>query len=320
MADWSFLLNNITIYTTMNAIVINIIAAVFSAAFAVATYIIIRRILLKGQKEEIIKKAELEAESIKKEKIFQAKEKFLQLKSEHENYINEKNNHIRETESRLKQKENSLNQQNAELGRKQKEADAIRENLKAQVEIATKKANEYDKLKQDALRQIEEIAGMTAVEAKNQLMENMKAEAKTQAQSYINDMMDEARLTASKEAKRIVINTIQRTASETAIENAVTVFHIESDEIKGRIIGREGRNIRALEAATGVEIVVDDTPEAILLSAFDPVRREVARLALHQLVIDGRIHPARIEEVVDKVQKQLEEEIIETGKRTCIDL
>ena len=230
----------------MNTIVINIIAAVFSAVFAVATYIIIRRILLKGQKEEIIKKAELEAESIKKEKIFQAKEKFLQLKSEHENYINEKNSHIRETENRLKQKENNLNQQNAELGRKQKEADAIRENLKAQVEIATKKAEEYDKLKQDAIRQIEEIAGMTAAEAKNQLMENMKAEAKTQAQSYINDMMDEARLTASKEAKRIVINTIQRTASETAIENAVTVFHIESDEIKGRIIGREGRNIRAL--------------------------------------------------------------------------
>ena len=320
MADWSFLLNNITIYNTMNAIFINIIAAVFSAVFAVATYIIVRRILMKGQKDEIIKKAELEAESIKKEKIFQAKEKFLQLKSEHEQYINEKNNAIRETESRLKQKENTLNQQNAELGRKQKEADAIRENLKAQVDIATKKADEYEKLKNDAIRQIEEIAGMTAAEAKNQLMENMKAEARTQAQSFINDMMDEARLTATKEAKRIVINTIQRTASETAIENAVTVFHIESDEIKGRIIGREGRNIRALEAATGVEIVVDDTPEAILLSAFDPVRREVARLALHQLVIDGRIHPARIEEVVAKVQKQLEEEIMETGKRTCIDL
>ena len=321
MADWSFILNNITIYTTnMNSILINVIAATISAIFAVATYIIIRRILLKGQKEEIIKKAELEAESIKKEKIFQAKEKFLQLKSEHENYINEKNNQIRDVENRLKQKENTLNQQNNELNRKHKEADAIRENLKAQVEIATKKAEEYDQLKLDALHQIEEIAGMTAVEAKNQLMENMKAEAKTQAQSYINDMMDEARLTASKEAKRIVINTIQRTASETAIENAVTVFHIESDEIKGRIIGREGRNIRALEAATGVEIVVDDTPEAILLSAFDPVRREVARLALHQLVIDGRIHPARIEEVVAKVQKQLEDEIMETGKRTCIDL
>ena len=297
-----------------------ILSAVLGAVVALGTYIFVRKILLKGQKDEIIQKAELEAESIKKEKIFQAKEKFLQLKSEHEQYINEKNKHISEVESRLKQKENSLNQQNAELGRKNKEADAIRQNLKNQVEIATKKTEEYENLRQEALRQIEEIAGLTAVEAKNQLMENMKAEARTQAQSYINDVMDEARLTASKEAKRIVINTIQRTASETAIENAVTVFHIESDEIKGRIIGREGRNIRALEAATGVEIVVDDTPEAILLSAFDPVRREVARLALHQLVIDGRIHPARIEEVVAKVQKQLEDEIMETGKRTSIDL
>ena len=297
-----------------------ILSAVLGAVVALGTYIFVRKILLKGQKDEIIQKAELEAESIKKEKIFQAKEKFLQLKSEHEQYINEKNKHISEVESRLKQKENSLNQQNAELGRKNKEAEAIRQNLKAQVEIATKKTEEYENLRQEALRQIEEIAGLTATEAKNQLMESMKAEAKTQAQSYINDVMDEARLTASKEAKRIVINTIQRTASETAIENAVTVFHIESDEIKGRIIGREGRNIRALEAATGVEIVVDDTPEAILLSAFDPVRREVARLALHQLVIDGRIHPARIEEVVAKVQKQLEDEIMETGKRTCIDL
>ena len=297
-----------------------ILSAVLGAVVALGTYIFVRKILLKGQKDEIIQKAELEAESIKKEKIFQAKEKFLQLKSEHEQYINEKNKHISEVESRLKQKENSLNQQNAELGRKNKEADAIRQNLKNQVEIATKKTEEYENLRQEALRQIEEIAGLTAVEAKNQLMENMKAEARTQAQSYINDVMDEARLTASKEAKRIVINTIQRTASETAIENAVTVFHIESDEIKGRIIGREGRNIRALEAATGVEIGVDDTPDAILLSAFDPVRREVARLALHQLVIDGRIHPARIEEVVAKVQKQLEDEIMETGKRTCIDL
>lgn len=297
-----------------------ILTAVLGAIVALGTYITIRKIMLKGQKEEIIKKAEIEAEGIKKEKIFQAKEKFLQLKSEHEHYINEKNNQIRETESRLKQKENTLNQQNSELNRKQKEADAIRETLKSQVELANKKSQEYEKLRIEAIQQIEEIAGMTAAEAKTQLIESMKAEAKTQALSYINDVMDEARLTASKEAKRIVINTIQRTASETAIENAVTVFHIESDEIKGRIIGREGRNIRALEAATGVEIVVDDTPEAILLSAFDPVRREVARLALHQLVIDGRIHPARIEEVVAKVQKQLEDEIMETGKRTCIDL
>ena len=304
----------------MNSLLIYTAVGIISAALALLTYILIRKIVLKGQKEDIIRKAELEAESIKKEKMFQAKEKFLQLKSEHEQYINEKNKAINEMENRLKQKENSLNQQNAELGRKNKEADAIRENLKAQVDSVTRKAEEYEKLREEAIRQIESIAGMTAAEAKNQLIESMKEEAKTQAQSYINDVMDEARLTASKEAKRIVINTIQRTASETAIENAVTVFHIESDEIKGRIIGREGRNIRALEAATGVEIVVDDTPEAILLSAFDPVRREVARLALHQLVVDGRIHPARIEEVVAKVQKQLEDEIMETGKRTCIDL
>ena len=301
-------------------IIYYIIAAAAGAILALGCYIIVKKIMLNGKTEEILQKAELEAEKIKQEKIFQAKEKFLQLKSEHEQYINEKNSQIHETENRLRQKENSLNQQNSELGRKQKEADAIRENLKNQVELVSRKSEEYDKLRAQAIEQIESIAGMSAAEAKNQLMENMKAEARSQAQSYINDVMDEARLTASKEAKRIVINTIQRTASETAIENAVTVFNIESDEIKGRIIGREGRNIRALEAATGVEIVVDDTPEAILLSAFDPVRREVARLALHQLVVDGRIHPARIEEVVAKVQKQLEDEIMETGKRTCIDL
>ncbi len=297
-----------------------LVVAFLGAAISLATYIFVHKAMLKGRKEEIIQKAELEAENIKKEKIFQAKEKFLQLKSEHEQHINEKNQAIREVENKLKQKENHLNQQSSELGRKLKENEAIRENLKGQVELANQKIKECDQLREEAIKQIEEIAGMTATEAKNQLMENMKAEARTQAQSYINDVIDEARLTASKEAKRIVINTIQRTATEAAIENAVTVFHIESDEIKGRIIGREGRNIRALEAATGVEIVVDDTPEAILLSAFDPVRREVARLALHQLVVDGRIHPARIEEVVAKVQKQLEEEIMETGKRTCIDL
>ena len=296
------------------------LTALLGAVIALGTYIYVRKLTLNGRKEEIIQKAEVEADKIKTEKILQAKEKFIQLKSEHEQYINEKNGQIREIESRLKQKENTLSQQNAELAKKNKEADAIRENLKNQVELVAKKSEEYDKLREQAIQQIENIAGMTANEAKNQLMENMKAEARSQAQSYINDAIDEARLTASKEAKRIIINTIQRTATETAIENAVTVFNIESDEIKGRIIGREGRNIRALEAATGVEIVVDDTPEAILLSAFDPVRREVARLALHQLVIDGRIHPARIEEVVAKVQKQLEDEIMETGKRTCIDL
>ena len=297
-----------------------ILSALAGAAVALGALIAVRRIVLKGRKDEIIEKAELEAENIKQEKIFQEKEKFLQLKSEHEKTVNERNAAIKETESRLKQKENTLNQQTSELQRKQREADSIRENLKAQVEIANRKAAEYDRLREEANRQIESIAGMSETEAKNILMENMKAEARTEAQSYINDVIDDARLNATKEAKRIVINTIQRTASETAIENAVTVFNIESDEIKGRIIGREGRNIRALEAATGVEIVVDDTPDAILLSAFDPVRREVARLALHQLVVDGRIHPARIEEVVTKVQKQLEDEILEIGKRTCIDL
>lgn len=304
----------------MNTLVLCIIVGVLSAAVAVLVYTLIRKSLLKGRKEEIIQQAELEAEKIKNEKIYQAKEKFLQLKEEHEKRINEKNNAIRDAENRIKQKENAVNQQNSELGRKNKEVDSIRENLKAQMEVVSKKMDEYEKLRAQAISQIENIAGMSADQAKAQLVQSMKDEARTEAQSYVNDVMDEARLTASKEAKRIVINTIQRTATETAIENAVSVFHIDNDEVKGRIIGREGRNIRALEAATGVEIVVDDTPDAILISGFDPVRREIARLSLHQLVVDGRIHPARIEEVVAKVSKQLEDEIMETGKRTCIDL
>ncbi len=297
-----------------------ILAALAGAAVALAIYITLHRRSLKGRKEEILEQAELEGENIKKEKIVQAKEKFLQLKSEHEQFVNEKNAQIREAENRIKQKENSLNQRNEDLNRKNKENDSVRQSLQAQKENVERKGEEYERLISQANKQLETIAGLSATEAKQILMENMKAEARSEAQAYINDTMDEARLTASKEAKRIVINTIQRTATETAIENAVTTFPIENDEIKGRIIGREGRNIRALEAATGVEIVVDDTPDAILLSAFDPVRREVARLALHQLVIDGRIHPARIEEVVAKVSKQLEDEILETGKRTCIDL
>ncbi|MEN6619158.1 MAG: ribonuclease Y [Rikenellaceae bacterium] len=289
------------------------------AGFGIAYYVG-NNILLKKRREEIIKCAEQDGENIKKEKIFQAKEKFLQLKSDHEQQILERSNQVIQQENRLKQRELVLNQQTAELQKKNKEAEAIKEHLKAQAEHLEKKQEEYEKLRLAAIQKIENIAGMSAVEAKNQLVDTMKAEAKSEAMSFISEVVDEARLTASKEAKRIVINTIQRIAPETAIENAVTVFNIESDEIKGRIIGREGRNIRALEAATGVEIVVDDTPEAILLSAFDPVRREVARLALHQLVTDGRIHPARIEEVVAKVQKQLDDEIMETGKRTCIDL
>ena len=295
-------------------------AAFAGAAIALAVYIIVRKSILKGRSENIITKAETEAENIKKDKMLQAKEHFLQLKTEHEEQVSKRNEQIRESEGRLKQKENQLRQLQSELGRKQHEIDSARGQLNAQKEQLERKGEEYDKLLRDVNRQLEEVAGMSAQDARNMLVENMKAEARTQAQAYINDTMDEARLNAAKEAKRIIINNIQRTATETAIENAVTSFPIENDEIKGRIIGREGRNIRALEAATGVEIVVDDTPDAILLSAFDPVRREVARLALHQLVVDGRIHPARIEEVVAKVSKKLEEEILETGKRTCIAL
>ena len=297
-----------------------LIGAIIGAIVALAVYIVVRKLLLKGQKAEILRAAEAEGEQIKKEMILQAKEKYLQLKAEHEQHVNEKNNQLREAENRIKQKESALGQQNADLQKKLRDTENLQNSLQAQQENLRRKTEEFEGLRAQANKQLEAIAGMTAAEAKNMLVENMKAEARTEAQAYINDMMDEARLNATKEAKRIVINTIQRTASETAIENAVTTFPIESDEIKGRIIGREGRNIRALEAATGVEIVVDDTPDAILLSAFDPVRREVARLSLHQLVVDGRIHPARIEEVVTKVQKQLEDEILETGKRTCIDL
>ena len=297
-----------------------IIGFVAGAVLALVLYIAIRRSILKGKKEEILEKAEIEGEKIKNERILQAKEKFLSLRSEHEKAVNESNARIRDAENRIKQKENTLNQKLGEADRRAHEIEGQKKQLAAREEQLQEKEQEYEELREKAIRQIESIAGMSAQEAKAQLVESMKAEARTEAQAYINDAIDEARLNAAKEAKRIVINTIQRTATETAIENAVTTFPIENDEIKGRIIGREGRNIRALEAATGVEIVVDDTPDAILLSAFDPVRREVARLALHQLVIDGRIHPARIEEVVAKVSKQLEEEILETGKRTCIDL
>ncbi len=303
----------------MNIITV-IILLIAVAAVAVGLTVLVFSTARRKQADKIIKEARQEGENIKKEKIFQAKEKFLQLKGEHERYISEKNSQIQQSENKLKQKEMQLSQQYSDLQRKQKETDSVRENLKAQMEVVSRKSEEYDRLRKEAVEKLENLAGMSAAEAKETLMETMKEEAKTQAMSYINDVMDEARMNATKEAKRIVINTIQRIAPETAIENAVTVFNIENDEMKGRIIGREGRNIRALEAATGVEIVVDDTPEAILLSAFDPVRREVARLALHQLVTDGRIHPARIEEVVEKVRKQLDDEIMETGKRTCIDL
>jgi ribonuclease Y len=275
---------------------------------------------LKSKYESILKEAETEAEVIKKNKLLEVKEKFLNKKADLEKEVSLRNQKIQQAESKLKQRELVLNQRQEEIQRKKLEAEAVKENLEAQLAIVDKKKEELEHMQRQEIEKLEAISGLSAEEAKERMVESLKEEAKTQAQSYINDIMDDAKLTASKEAKRIVIQSIQRVATETAIENSVTVFHIESDEIKGRIIGREGRNIRALEAATGVEIVVDDTPEAIVLSAFDPVRREIARLALHQLVTDGRIHPARIEEVVAKVRKQVEEEIIETGKRTTIDL
>ena len=256
----------------------------------------------------------------KKNKLLEVKESFMNKKADLEKEVAIRNQKIQQAENKLKQREMVLNQKNEELQRKRNETEAIKENLDAQMVIIEKKKEELDNLQSQEREKLETISGLSAEEAKERLIDSLKEEAKTQAQSYINDIMDDAKLTANREAKRIVIQSIQRVATETAIENSVTVFHIESDEIKGRIIGREGRNIRALEAATGVEIVVDDTPEAIVLSAFDPVRREIARLALHQLVTDGRIHPARIEEVVAKVRKQVEDEIIETGKRTTIDL
>ncbi|HBO05168.1 MULTISPECIES: ribonuclease Y [Bacteroides] len=275
---------------------------------------------LKSKYDSILKEAETEAEVIKKNKLLEVKEKFLNKKADLEKEVSLRNQKIQQAENKLKQRELVLNQRQEEIQRKKLEAEAVKENLEAQLVIVDKKKEELEHMQRQEIEKLEAISGLSAEEAKERMVESLKEEAKTQAQSYINDIMDDAKLTASKEAKRIVIQSIQRVATETAIENSVTVFHIESDEIKGRIIGREGRNIRALEAATGVEIVVDDTPEAIVLSAFDPVRREIARLALHQLVTDGRIHPARIEEVVAKVRKQVEEEIIETGKRTTIDL
>ena len=276
--------------------------------------------IVRGRSNNLIKEAESEAEMIKQQKILQAKEKFLQLKEEHEKIINEKNDKLNLRENEVKQREFSINQKQEDIQRRNKEVETIRENLTAQLEIIEKKKEELERSHRIQVEQLESISGLSAGEAREQLVESLKEEAKTEAMSLINEIVDEAKMTANKEAKNIVIKTIQRVASETAIENAVTVFNIESDELKGRIIGREGRNIRALEAATGVEVIVDDTPEAIILSAFDPVRREVARLSLHQLVTDGRIHPARIEEVVAKTRKQIEEEIIEIGKRTAIDL
>lgn len=300
----------------MSILIIVLIALIVITG--VSSYFIISKAM--ARKSAILKEAEAEGEMIKKERILQAKEKFIQLKSEHDRVVNERNQKIAQSEQRAKQLESTLHQQQEELNKKIKEQEALRGQLETQLQGIDRKKEEIDrKIKEQNVR-LEQISGLSSEDAKNILIENMKAEAKTEALAYVNEVMEEAKMTAGKEAKKIVVQTIQRVATEAAIENSVTVFNIDSDEVKGRIIGREGRNIRALEAATGVEIIVDDTPEAIILSGFDPVRREIARLALHQLVTDGRIHPARIEEVVTKVEKQIEEEIIEVGKRTTIDL
>jgi len=300
----------------MSILIIVLIALIVITG--VSSYFIISKAM--ARKSAILKEAEAEGEMIKKERILQAKEKFIQLKSEHDRVVNERNQKIAQSEQRAKQLESTLHQQQEELNKKIKEQETLRGQLETQLQGIDRKKEEIDrKIKEQNVR-LEQISGLSSEDAKNILIENMKAEAKTEALAYVNEVMEEAKMTAGKEAKKIVVQTIQRVATEAAIENSVTVFNIDSDEVKGRIIGREGRNIRALEAATGVEIIVDDTPEAIILSGFDPVRREIARLALHQLVTDGRIHPARIEEVVTKVEKQIEEEIIEVGKRTTIDL
>ena len=297
-----------------------ILTGIGALALGVIATLIVTRIISKARGNGIIDDALLQAEKIKNEKIIEAKEAEMKIKTEAERQANSRLAKVQQAEAKQKQRELQLNQMQSEVQRKKNENDTFKINLENQQALLDQKKEEIEKLKRNVQDTLEHVAGISAEEAKEKLIESLKDEAKTAAASYINDIMDEAKLTANKEAKRIVVQSIQRVATETAIENAVTVFHIDSDEIKGRIIGREGRNIRALESATGIEIVVDDTPEAIVLSGFDPVRREIARLALHQLVADGRIHPARIEEVVAKVRKQVEDEIIETGKRTAIDL
>jgi len=274
----------------------------------------------KSKQDSILKIAKEEGESIKKEKILQAKEKFLELKENHEKVINSRERKMQEKEITFKQKDKAINLKIEEYNRKDKQVKLLKENLENQLAIIEKKEKELNKKSKNQIEELEKLSGYSSEDAKSQLIKALKDEAKTDAMAFIKDIQDEAKLNASKDAKKIVIQTIQRVATEHAIENAVSVFNIDSDDIKGRIIGREGRNIRALESATGVEIIVDDTPEAIILSCFDPIRREIARLSLHQLVTDGRIHPARIEEVVSKTKKSLNDEIIETGKRTCIDL
>ena len=303
----------------MDLIFVLLIAAGALALGGVCGYLVFRYVL-KGKYKEMIEAAEKQADVIKEKKLLEVKEKFLNKKSELEKEVQQRNQHIQQSENKLKQREISLNQRQEELGRRKNELDNQQNRIDNEKKLLSVKAEELEKMQLMEREKLEEVSGLSAEEAKNRLVESMKDEAKTAAASYINEIMDEAKLNANQQAKKIVIQTIQRVATETAVENSVSVFHIDNDDVKGRVIGREGRNIRALEAACGVEIVVDDTPEAIVISGFDPVRRETCRLALHQLVSDGRIHPARIEEVVAKVKKQLDNEIIETGKRTAIDL
>lgn len=299
---------------------LSIIAAVAALLIGGVSGYSIFRYVLKGQYNEKMEAAEKEAQVLKEKKELQVKEKFLNKKAELEKEVQQRTQKIQQGENRLKQREISLNQRQEELGRKKQEIEQAQQRIENEKKVLQLKKEELDKMQIKEREKLEELSGLSAEEAKNRLVESLKDEAKMDAASYINEIMDEAKLNANAQAKKIVIQTIQRVATETAIENSVSVFHIDNDEVKGRIIGREGRNIRALEAATGVEIVVDDTPEAIVISAFDPIRREICRLALHQLVADGRIHPARIEEVVAKVRKQIENEVVETGKRTAIDL
>ena len=297
-----------------------IIAIAVSLLIGLAIGFGIFQFILKGKRNKMMSEAERDAKTLKEKKLLEVKEEFLNKKAELEKEVQARNSKLLQAENKLKQREMSLNQRQDAITRRKNEQDKLQNSLEMQQQVILHKQEELDKLQLQEREKLETISGLSAEEAKERLISSLKDEAKTDAQSYINEIMDDAKMTANKEAKKIVIQTIQRVATEAAIENSVTVFHIDNDEVKGRIISREGRNIRALEAATGVEIVVDDTPEAIVISAFDPIRREICRLALHQLISDGRIHPARIEEVVAKVKKQVEEEVIETGKRTAIDL
>lgn len=298
----------------------HLIVALVCIAIGVGGGYLLFRYVLTGMLRRQLDEAEKEAQVIKEKKLLEVKEKFLNKKAELEKEVQQRSQRILQSENKLKQREMVINQRHEDVNRRKQELDSQQGRLKNQEQLLARKEEELGKMHEREIAKLEELSGISAEEARNHLVDSLKAEAQTRAQSYVNEIMDEAKINANKEAKRIVIQTIQRVATETAIENSVTVFHIENDDVKGRIIGREGRNIRAFEAATGVEIVVDDTPEAIVISAFDPVRREVARLALHNLISDGRIHPARIEEVVSKVKKQVDEEVIETGKRTAIDL